>query len=40
MNTAFFLYNKELEFILPEKLKEIKDGKKLFYEHKYIPHKE
>ena len=38
MNKAFFLYNKEIEFILPEKLKEIAEAKRYFHETKYIPH--
>jgi len=38
LNKAFFLYNKEIEFQLPEKLKEIAEAKRLFHETKYIPH--
>ena len=38
MNKAFFLYNKEIEFTLPEKLKEVIEAKRLFHETKYIPH--
>ena len=38
LNKAFFLYNKEIEFALPEKLKEIAEAKRIFHETKYIPH--